>query len=78
MKRLASVGKLIDPSSPPPPLLYARDIDSRKFESSEESVKIIAVFSEADVNFDATQDADINSRRMGKKKKENIETFASI
>lgn len=32
-------------------------------------MKIIAVFSEADVNFDATQDADINSRRVGKKKK---------
>lgn len=32
-------------------------------------MKIIAVFSEADVNFDATQDADINSRRVGEKKK---------
>lgn len=32
-------------------------------------MKIIAVFSEADVNFDATQDADINSRHVGKKKK---------
>lgn len=56
---------VINRSSLPPLLLYAR-VSIRIFSNREESVKIIAVFSEADVNFDATN-TDINSQRVKKK-----------